>query len=80
MFIRFWAVVAVIVAIALAGVMIERHSLWLRRAITLQEYRLRELERERDRLKLRVEELSAPGRLIEALHDDESRRQPATRR
>jgi hypothetical protein len=75
MFFRFGAVVCVLVAIALAAVAIEKRSLALRRAISLQEYRLQQLLEQRARLRLRVEQLSAPERLLQVAGEpgDETR-------
>jgi len=60
MFFRFAVVVAAIVAIALAGIALEKGNLSLRRAISLQEYRHAVLLEERARLRVRIESLSAP--------------------
>ncbi|MEZ6064470.1 MAG: hypothetical protein R3B90_01905 [Planctomycetaceae bacterium] len=70
MYTRFAAVLTIIVAIALAGIAVEKRNLWLRRALTLQEYRLQELERERTELRLAIEQLTAPQRLVDQFHDE----------
>jgi hypothetical protein len=67
MFFRFGAAVALIVAVSLLGIALEKRTLALRRAISLQTYRAEQLEERRVQLRLRCEQLGAPGRLLESL-------------
>ena len=62
MFFRFGAAVALIVAVSLLGIALEKRTLALRRAISLQTYRAEQLEERRVQLRLRCEQLGAPGR------------------
>jgi hypothetical protein len=67
MFFRFGAAVALIVAVSLLGIALEKRTLALRRAISLQTYRAEQLDERRVQLRLRCEQLGAPGRLLESL-------------
>lgn len=67
MFFRFAMAVALIVAVSLCGVALEKRTLSLQRAISLQHYRAAQLEEQRVRLRLLCEERGAPSRLLEAL-------------
>ncbi|QDT55383.1 hypothetical protein Pan44_34260 [Caulifigura coniformis] len=71
---RFGAAMAILVAIALAGVALEQRSLELSRQFSLQTFRADRLEQEAAALRLRIEELQTPQRLMEArqLQDRES--------
>ena len=62
MFFRFAAVLVILLAVALAGVAVEKGNLSLRRAISLQEYRRLQLVEQRARLRVRVERLMASMR------------------
>ncbi|MBL8848692.1 MAG: hypothetical protein JNG89_03370 [Planctomycetaceae bacterium] len=72
MFFRFGAAVALIVAISLLGIALEKRSLSLKRAISLQTYRAAQLDERRVQLRLRCEQLGAPSRLLETLPSDNS--------
>ena len=63
MFFRFTIVVITLVALALAGISIEKRNVELRRSISLQEYRRQQLIEHRARLRLEIERLSAPQEL-----------------
>lgn len=65
MFFRFAVVVLTLLVLALCGVSIEKGNLELRRSISLQEYRRQQLLEQRSRLKVEIEQLSAPHRLRE---------------
>jgi hypothetical protein len=65
MFFRFAMAVALIVGVSLCGVALEKRTLSLQRAISLQHYRAEQLDEQRVRLRLRCEELGAPARLLE---------------
>ncbi len=65
MFFRFAVVVIAVVGLALAGVSIEKGNLELRRSISLQEYRRQQLQAQRARLRLEIDRLSAPHRLLD---------------
>jgi len=67
MFFRFGAAVALIVAVSLLGIALEKRTLALKRSISLQTYRAAQLEERRVQLRLRCEQLGAPGRLLESL-------------
>ena len=71
MFFRFGIVVVTLVALAMARVAIEKRNVELRREIGVQEYRLRQLEDRRARLRLEIERLSAPERLSDRLGSQE---------
>ena len=73
MFFRFCAAVALIVAVSLLGIALEKRTLALRRAISLQTYRAEQLEERRVQLRLRCEQLGAPGRLLESLESPPSK-------
>lgn len=73
MFFRFGAAVALIVAVSLLGIALEKRTLALRRAISLQTYRAEQLEERRVQLRLRCEQLGAPGRLLESLESASSK-------
>lgn len=72
MFFRFGAAVALIVAVSLLGIALEKRALSLKRAISLQTYRAAQLDERRVQLRLRCEQLGAPARLMESLNGGES--------
>ncbi len=74
MFFRFCAALTLIVLIAAAGVAVQKRMLDLQRTRTLQQYRLQQLEEKYAKLKLRSQELGAPGRLMESLRAAELER------
>jgi hypothetical protein len=77
MFFRFGAAVTVVVVVSLLGIALEKRTLSLKRAISLQAYRAEQLEERRVQLRLRCEQLGAPGRLLEtraAAQPDRARR------
>ena len=82
MFFRFGAAVALIVAVSLLGIAVEKRSLSLKRAISLQTYRAAQLEERRMQLRLRCEQLGAPARLLESLNPDlpQAAREPSAKR
>lgn len=67
MLFRFTAVVALLIALAIAGVAIEKQNLSLRRAISLQDYRRQQLVQQRSRLRLRIEQLSVSAAVSETV-------------
>ncbi|QDT48135.1 hypothetical protein Pan258_21750 [Symmachiella dynata] len=71
MFVRFAGAIVVIVLIALAGIRLEKENLELRRAVSLQHYRLEVLERRHALHRLKVQQLGAPARMIESLESGE---------
>jgi hypothetical protein len=64
---RFGAAIAILVAVSLAGVALEQRSLELSRQHSLQMFRADRLEQEASALRLRIEELQTPQRLLEGL-------------
>ena len=72
MFFRFGAAVALIVAVSLLGIALEKRTLSLKRAISLQTYRAAQLDERRVQLRLRCEQLGAPARLLESLPPENS--------
>jgi hypothetical protein len=56
---RFLAALTLIVTVSLVGVGLEKRELALKRAISLQHYRMDQLLEERARLRIRLHELSA---------------------
>lgn len=67
MFVRFGGALILVVLISLAGIRLEKRNLELRRSIGLQHYRLEVLERHHALHRLKVQQLGAPTRLIDAL-------------
>ncbi len=65
MFFRFGAAAVLVVVVALLSAAIEKQNLSLKRAISLQEYRLQQLQENRVRARLRLEQRRSPVRLIE---------------
>ena len=63
---RFGAALAILVAVALTGVALEQRSLELSRQSSLQTFRADRLEQEAAELRLRIEELQTPQRLLKA--------------
>ncbi len=64
--VRFGAAIAILVAVALVGVALEQRSLELSRQHSLQTFRIDRLRHEAETLRLRIEELQTPQRLLEA--------------
>lgn len=71
MFFRFLCCVALVVLISLAGVALEKKSLEARRKISQQHYRMDVLRESFAKMRLRVQELGAPEKLIEAVENGE---------
>lgn len=78
MFFRFGAAVTMVVVVSLLGIALEKRSLSLKRAISLQSYRAAQLEERRVQLRLRCEQLGAPARLLESLESEEATARPTT--
>jgi cell division protein FtsL len=66
MFFRFLCCVALVVLISLGGVALEKKSLETRRNISQQHYRMEVLRESFAKMRLRVQELGAPEKLIES--------------
>ncbi len=64
--VRFGAAIAILVTVSLVGVALEQRSLELSRQSSLQTFRADRLEREAAELRLRIEELQTPQRLMDA--------------
>lgn len=71
MFFRFLCCVALVVMISLAGVGLEKESLKTRRNISQQHYRMEILRESFAKMRLRVQELGAPAKLIESVERGE---------
>ncbi len=71
MFFRFLCCVALVVMISLAGVALEKKSLETRRNISRQHYRMEILRESFAKMRLRVQELGAPAKLIESVEKGE---------
>jgi hypothetical protein len=71
MFFRFLCCVALVVLIALAGVALEKKTLETRRKISQQHYRMEVLRESHAKMRLRVQELGAPKKLIESVEKGE---------
>lgn len=69
MFFRFLCAVALIVLISLAGVGLEKESLETRRKISKQHYQMEILRESFAKMRLRVQELGAPEKLIESVEE-----------
>jgi hypothetical protein len=63
---RFGAALSILVAVALTGVALEQRSLELARQSSLQTFRADRLEQQAAELRLRIESLQTPQRLLEA--------------
>ncbi len=64
MFFRFVSAVALVVAVSLGGIALEKSNLTLRRAISQQHYQLDDLLEEYARLRLQTQQMAAPSRLV----------------
>ncbi len=71
MYFRFLCCVALIVLIALSGVALEKKTLETRRNISQQHYRMEILRESHAKMRLRVQELGAPQKLIESVEKGE---------
>jgi hypothetical protein len=69
MFFRFLSSVALVVLIALAGVALEKKTLETRRKVSQQHYRMEVLRESHAKMRLRVQELGAPEKLIESVEN-----------
>jgi hypothetical protein len=67
MFFRFGTAVVLIVIVSLLGIALEKRILSVKRTISLQHYRFEQLHEQRNRLRVRSEQLGAPSRLIDAI-------------
>lgn len=67
MFFRFGAAVVIVVVVSLLGIALEKRTLAVKRAISLQAYRADQIDERLAQLRLRCEQLGAPGRLLESL-------------
>ena len=67
MFFRFLAGIALVVLISLAGVALEKERLRIRRNVSRQHYRTEVLRESLAKLRLRVQKLGAPAKLMESL-------------
>ena len=76
MFFRFLAAVALVVLISLAGVALEKESLETRRKISKQHYRMEILRESFAKMRLKVQELGAPEKLIEAVEKGDIHARP----
>lgn len=70
MFFRFGVALGLIVLISLAGTMLEKRNLELKRAVSRQHYRLDILEERYAAQRVEAQRLGAPSRLIDQLDAD----------
>lgn len=70
MFFRFGAAIALVVFISLAGTMLEKRNLELKRAVSRQHYRLEILEERYAAQRVEAQRLGAPARMIDQLDAD----------
>ncbi len=63
MYFRFTVAIALLTAIAVIGISVQKQNLALKRHISLQQYQLELLREEEARLRLDVQRLQAPERL-----------------
>lgn len=70
MFFRFGVALALVVVISLAGTMLEKRNLELKRAVSRQHYRLEILEERYAARRVEAQRLGAPARLIDQLDAD----------
>ncbi|MFN0056324.1 MAG: hypothetical protein ACKV0T_29615 [Planctomycetales bacterium] len=87
MFFRFGSALVLVVAISLAGTVLEKRNLQLKRAVSRQSYRLALLQERYVSTRATAQQLGAPGRLIDELDpawlapaQPERPAQPASRR
>ncbi|MCA9081093.1 MAG: hypothetical protein KDA58_11080 [Planctomycetaceae bacterium] len=78
MYFRFATAIALVTAISLVGIALEKQNLALKRTISLQHYQLQILREQEARLRLEVHQLKAPHMLQAA--QPEPRRAPRVRR
>ncbi len=71
MFFRFLCCVAFVVLVSLASVALEKNVLETRRDISRQHYRMEILRESYAKMRLKVQELGAPARLMESLDKGE---------
>lgn len=74
MFYRFGGALVLLVMIALGGIAIEKQNLTLRRAVSHQKFRQEVLLEEHAIHRLKAQQLTAPGRLMNDLEEAEMRR------
>lgn len=74
MFFRFGGTLVLLVMIALAGIAVEKQNLTLRRQVSHQKFRQDVLLEEHAINRLKAQQLGAPGRLIDDLHESEVQR------
>ncbi|OAI52609.1 hypothetical protein AYO47_06030 [Planctomyces sp. SCGC AG-212-M04] len=74
---RFGAALAILVAVALTGVALEQRSLELARQSSLQTFRADRLEQQAAELRLKIESLQTPQRLLKATRAGEKGRAAA---
>ena len=67
MYFRFLGALVLVGLVSLAGIALEKQTLEVRRRISRQHYQLDALLEQRSRLRLQVENLRAPGRLLDSL-------------
>lgn len=72
MFFRFGSALVLVVITSLLGILVEKHSLTLRREISRQHYRMDVLKEKHARLRLRSQQLAAVERLFETIEAEES--------
>lgn len=72
MFVRFLALLSLLVAVALANIAIEKQILEVKRAQTVQVYQTEVLLERHARLRMRIEELTGPTRTSTYLQADET--------
>jgi hypothetical protein len=75
---RFGAALAILVAVALTGVALEQRSLELSRQFSLQTFRADRLQQQAAELRIRIEELQTPERLLEATRSSAERGRAAS--
>lgn len=69
MFFRFGTALVMVVIVSLLSIALEKRILSVKRTISLQHYRFEQLHEQRNRLRVRSEQLGAPSRLIDAIED-----------
>ena len=85
MLFRFGAAVLLIVVVSLLGIAIEKRTLSLKRTISLQTYRVEQLQERCARLRVKCEKSGAPARLLQDIEAGRldvtlAERQPQSRR
>jgi hypothetical protein len=79
MFFRFISAIVLVVLVSMAGVVIEKRMLDLRREVSRQQYRTEILLDQYTALRLKTQQLSSPDRMLETMQQQQLAPQPLSR-